>query len=180
MKKYKDIIAGTVVFIVAAVYFALTFSIKKIVFIDPIVGSARFPQIVAVIMMICAVVIILQGILSIRKSNEAESGKKSLMELADEAEEGEQITDKAAVRKGNVKVILVLLSFALFCFFMDKIGFGPASFLYLWSQMIIMSHEKESRKRIIFYGLLSLVISAVIFVLFRYGFGLILPKAMWF
>ncbi len=183
MKKYKDVIAGAVLFIVSAVYFISTLSIKKIAYIDPITGSARFPQIVAGILLVCAVVIILQGLRSAKemtKKEDAEKKEKTLMEVADEAENGEEETDRAAVRKGNIKVVLVLLSFAVFCFLLDKIGFAADAFIYLWSQMIIMSHEKDSKKRIIFYGVISLLLSALIFVIFRYGFGLILPKARWF
>ena len=181
MKKYKDVIAGGVLFVLSAIYFISTLSIKKIAFIDPITGSAKFPQIVAVILMVCAVVIILQGLRSAKEKKEEEEAKaKTLMEVADEAENGEEETDKAAVRRGNIKVVLVLLSFAVFCFLLDKIGFAADAFIYLWSQMIIMSHEKDSRKRIIFYGVISLLLSVLIFVIFRYGFGLILPKARWF
>ena len=63
---------------------------------------------------------------------------------------------------------------------MDKIGFVPASFLYLWSQMIVRSHEKQTVKSVVLYGVLSLVIATAVFCLFRYGFGLILPRALWF
>ncbi|GEM_PF-1906909 len=181
MKKYKDVIAGVVVFIVASIYFLLTLGIKKISFIDPIVGSAMFPRIVAFILMLCGLVIIAQGLISLKeKDKKQKTHEKSLLEIADEAENEENVTDKVIERKGNIKVCLVLISFALFCFFLDKIGFCLSSFVYLWSQMIIMSHQKENRKSILFYGLLSLIISVVVFVLFRYGFGLILPKSKWF
>lgn len=178
MKRYKDIIAGSVLLAVSVFYLSQTFSVKKIAFIDPLVGSALFPQIVASILILCSVVIILQGVMSLRKTP-LKSDKKGLMDAADEAENGTE-EEKKGNRKGNLKVVLVLGSFGLFAFFMDKIGFGPASFLYLWSQMIIMSHEKQTRKSIILYGVLSLVIAVLIFSLFRYGFGLILPRALWF
>lgn len=180
MKRYKDIIAGSVLLALSAFYFSQTFLIKKIAFIDPLVGSARFPQIIAIILMICAAIIIFQGIASLKAQKETIEAHKTLMEIADEAENGEETTSKAQIRKGNFKVFLVLGSFAVFCFLMDKIGFGAASFLYLWSQMVIMSHDKQNWKSLLVYGGLSLVLAIGIFAMFRYGFGLILPKALWF
>lgn len=180
MKKYKDIIAGSVLLAVSLFYLSQTFSVKKIAFIDPLVGSARFPQIVASILILCSVVIIMQGIMALNRATVIEMGKKSLIEAADAAENGEDSSDRLSERKGNIKILMVLGSFAVFAFLMDKIGFALASFLYLWSQMVIMSHDKQSVKSVSLYGVLSLVIAAVIYVLFRYGFGLILPRALWF
>ena len=177
MKKYKDIVAGSFLLAFSLFYLSQTFSIKKIPFIDPLVGSALFPQIVAAILIICSIVIIVQGLIALRKNDITEKSS-TLLDQADEAENGGQAS--TAEDKNSYKVVLVLLSFALFAFFMDKIGFGPASFLYLWSQMIIMSHEKQTVKSFLLYGVLSLVIAAAVFCLFRYGFGLILPRALWF
>ena len=179
-KKYKDIIAGSVLLILSLFYLSLTFGIKKIAFIDPVTGSALFPQIVASILILCSVIIIAKGVIVLKKTNVQNQNSKSLLEAADEAENGVDTRNDKEVRKGNIKVVLVLVSFALFCFFMDKIGFGPVSFLYLWSQMIIMAPKKQIKKQILLEGVLSLVLATGIFCLFRYGFGLILPRALWF
>lgn len=179
MKKYKDIIAGSVLLVCSIAYFIMTLGIKKVAFIDPVTGSALFPRIVATILILCSVVIVGKGIISLKKEDKAPT-KKSLMDVADEAENSSPDCDASETRKGSIKVVLVLLSFALFCFLMDKIGFAIASFLYLWSQMVLMAPEKQSYKKILFEGALSLILAIGIFAMFRYGFGLILPKARWF
>ena len=178
MKKYKDIIAGSVLLAFSLFYLSQTFSIKKIPFIDPLVGSALFPQIVASSLIFCSIVIIVQGVIALKKKESGVKKGSSLMDQADEAENGSSTA--TVEKKSSYKVVLVLGSFALFAYLMDKIGFGPASFLYLWSQMIVMSHEKQTVKTVVLYGVLSLVIATAVFCLFRYGFGLILPRALWF
>jgi Tripartite tricarboxylate transporter TctB family. len=170
MKKYSNIITGIVLMTVSVMYFLQTLSINKIAFIDPLVGSARFPQIIAVILALCAGILIFQGM------GELKNNRNKVAENSENADSEVAVSNK----KGNLKIVLVLGSFALFAFLMDKIGFAIDSFIYLWSQMVIMSHEKQTRKSVLIYGLLSIVISAAIFTLFRYGFGLILPRARWF
>ena len=166
MKKYKDIIAGSVLLAFSLFYLSQTFSIKKIPFIDPLVGSALFPQIVASILIFCSIVIIVQGVIALKKK---ESGVKKGSRWMDQADEAENGSSTATVeKKSSYKVVLVLGSFDLVAYLMDKIGFGPASFLYLWSQMIVMSHEKQTVKTVVLYGVLSLVIATAVFCLFRF------------
>lgn len=185
-RKVKDIVVGSVVIAFGVFYFTQTLGIRKIPFIDPIVGSALFPRIIAGIIVLCGIAILVNGIKVMRKDTASVSAsKKTLMDAADEAENGPATEDTSAdaaaqKRKGNIKVALVLVSFALYAFFMDKIGFAAASFIYLVSQMVLMSQERPTKKRMVFYVILSAVLAAAIFSLFRYGFGLILPKARWF
>ena len=86
MKKYKDIIAGSVLLAFSLFYLSQTFSIKKIPFIDPLVGSALFPQIVASILIFCSIVIIVQGVIALKKKESGVKKGSSLMDQADEAE----------------------------------------------------------------------------------------------
>jgi len=186
-KKTKDIVVGSIVIAFGIFYFTQTLGIKKIPFIDPIVGSAMFPRIIAVIIVICGVAILISGIRQFRKTGTEQKAQedKTIMEQADEAENGTEssessASEKAQKRMGARKIVLVLLSFALYAYFMDKIGFAVASGIYLFSQMILMDQNKPNRKSLIIYAVLSIVLAAAIFSLFRYGFGLILPKARWF
>lgn len=179
MRRFKDIVIGAIVMAFGVFYFSQTLSIKKIPYIDPVVGSAMFPRIIAGVIVACGLVILIQGIRSAAKTeNKPTESAKTILEEADEAENGSP--EKADRKKGNIKVVLVLLSFALYAFFMDKIGFAVASALYMFSQMILMDSGRPTAKRMVLYAVLSIVLSAAVFALFRYGFGLILPKARWF
>ena len=111
-RKVKDIVVGSVVIAFGVFYFTQTLGIRKIPFIDPIVGSALFPRIIAGIIVLCGIAILVNGIKVMRKDTASvAASKKTLMEAADEAENGPATA--AQKRKGNIKVALVLVSFAL-------------------------------------------------------------------
>lgn len=176
MKRYKDIIAGGTLFLFGLAYFLMSFSIK-LTYIDRIVGSRKFPQIVAVVFMLCALWIMFRGIKELIHENTAiTKGEKTLFEQGIDAE----ASDEDIGKEGRWKTALVLISFAIFCFLLDKIGFGLTSFLYLLSQMILMDGKKQSWKSVLFYAVLSALLSIGIYYMFNTGFKLILPKANWF
>ena len=177
MKKYKDIISGSFLFVVGLVYFALSFTIK-LSFIDRVVGSRMFPQIIGILMMALSLYIVISGVLSLRRAEAAakQESEKTLMEKGEEAENAGEDTS----RKGSIKVVLVLLSFGLYCLLLDGIGFSISTILYLFSQMILMGDGKPSVKRLAFYAALSVAVSVCVYYMFNTGFNLILPKASWF
>lgn len=177
MKKYKDIISGSFLFVVGLVYFALSFTIK-LSFIDRVVGSRMFPQIIGILMMALSLYIVVTGVISLKKSEAApkKDSEKTLMEKGEEAENAGEDTS----RKGAIKVLLVLVSFGLYCLLLDGVGFNAATILYLFSQMVLMGDGKPSVKRIVFYIVLSVIVSVCVYYMFNTGFNLILPKASWF
>ena len=89
MKKYKDIISGSFLFVVGLVYFALSFTIN-LTFIDRVVGSRMFPQIIGILMMALSLYIVVTGILSLKKSEAApkDESEKTLMEKGAEKANG--------------------------------------------------------------------------------------------
>ncbi len=156
-KRYKDVLIGSVLAILSGIYLLLSFQIK-LTNIDRVVGSRLFPQICGTIILILSVCLIVGGI---RKAKETEPGK-------------------AGEKKNYTRTILVLGSYAAYIFLMDKIGFTIASIIYLFSQMVVMGKWPAGRKSLILYGIISVVVSAVIYVMFNKIFMLILPKAGWF
>lgn len=164
-------------FVVGLVYFVLSFTIN-LTFIDRVVGSRMFPQIIGILMMALSAYIVINGIFSLKKSEAGpkSESEKTLMEKGEEAESAGEDTS----RKGALKVLLVLISFGLYCLFLDGIGFNAATIIYLFSQMVIMGDGRPSNKRLIFYAVLSVIVSLCIYYMFNTGFNLILPKASWF
>lgn len=156
-KKYKDVVIGSVLAVLSGIYLLLSFQIK-LTNIDRVVGSRLFPQICGTIILILSVCLIVGGI---RKAKGTESEK-----------EGE--------KKNYTRTILVLGSYAAYIFLMDKIGFTIASIIYLFSQMVVMGKWPVGRKSLVLYGIISVVVSAVIYIMFNKVFMLILPKAGWF
>lgn len=156
-KKYKDIIVGSVLAALSVAYLLLSFQIK-LTNIDRVVGSRMFPQICGTIILILSVCLIVGGV---QKAKQAEP-------------------EKAGEKKNYTRTILVLGSYALYIFLMDKIGFTVSSILYLFSQMVVMGKWPSSRKSMILYLVIAVAVSAVIYVMFNNVFMLILPKAGWF
>lgn len=180
MKKYKDIIIGAFLFAVGLVYFIMSFSIK-LTYIDQIVGSRLFPQICGTVFMGLSLWLAVTGVIRLwqSRSNE-EMGHRA--ELDGEETSG-RLGDgecKTHMVSPAVKTLLVLVSFAVFCWLLDKIGFVMDAFLYLFSQMLLIAGRKLSVKDIVVYLALSMVLSAGIYYLFDKGFSLMLPKAGWF
>lgn len=163
-KKYKDAVAGSVLFVLALIYFIMSFSIK-LTYIDRVVGSRLFPQICGVIVMALGAVLVISGLRQAKTLPDESSGAPH---------------EKAEGIGPGMKTFLVLLSFAVFAYLLDKIGFTLAAFLYLFSQMLLMASKKPTVKTVLFYLVLSAALAAGIYLLFYKGFSLMLPKASWF
>lgn len=183
MKKYKDIIIGAFLFAVGLVYFIMSFSIK-LTYIDQIVGSRLFPQICGTVFMGLSLWLAVTGVIRLWQSR---SNRKwgTGAEMDAEGTSGgmgdrESEPHEPHIVSPVVKTLLVLVSFAVFCWLLDKIGFVMDAFLYLFSQMLLIAGRKLSVKDIVFYFALSMVLSAGIYYLFDKGFSLMLPKAGWF
>lgn len=207
MKKYKDIMMGTILFIVGLIYFIMSFSIK-LTYIDRIVGSRVFPQICGVILIGLSLWLVVSGVRRLRgfggaegavQTGALETGTLETRDLETEALETglegagvermgpEVMSERIGKRECGtgwippaVKTLLVLVSFAVFCWLLNKLGFALASFLYLFSQMLLISGKKLAVKDIVCYLILSIVLAAGIYYLFYRGFSLMLPKAGWF
>lgn len=156
-KKYKDVIVGSVLATLSVVYLILSFQIK-LTNIDRVVGSRMFPQICGTIILILSVCLIVGGIQRAKRAGAEDLGEK----------------------KNYTRTILVLGSYAAYIFLMDKIGFTVSSVIYLFSQMIVMGKWPVGKKALALYLVISVIVSAVIYVTFNNVFMLILPKAGWF
>lgn len=149
-KGKKDLMAGCVLVVFSAVYFALSFQIK-LTSIDRIVGSRMFPQILGVCMFLLGICLIVGGIAAMKRERKAsatqaehqeatenvDSRVAAMMKNAEEA--GEEALKAKDTKKVIWKTIGVFGSFALYIVLLDKIGFTIASILYLFSQMIMMA-----------------------------------------
>lgn len=190
-KGKKDLMAGCVLVVFSAVYFALSFQIK-LTSIDRIVGSRMFPQILGVCMFLLGICLIVGGIAAMKRERKAsatqaehqeatenvDSRVAAMMKNAEEA--GEEALKAKDTKNVIWKTIGVFGSFALYIVLLDKIGFTIASTLYLFSQMIMMAKEPIPKKNYVVYAIISVVTAVVLYLMFVKGFKLILPQAGWF
>lgn len=176
----KDVIAGSVLSLLAVFYLIASLQIKR-TNIDRVVGSRLFPQICGVLLLVLSLSLVVNGMQKLRKEREdkraaqrggAESGKAAAGKTS------EAVADLS--KPDYRKTAAVLVSFVLYIILMGGIGFAPASVLYLFSQMVIMGKPPYTKKKLLLYAVIAAVVSAVVFVLFNHVFLLMLPKAGWF
>lgn len=161
-KRKKNVIAGSVLSLLAVFYLISSFQIKR-TNIDRVVGSRMFPQLCGSLLLILSISLIVSGI----------------MTRGTEKTEGTDKTD-AAAKPDYRKTAAVLISFLFYIVLMGGIGFAPASVLYLFSQMLIMGQQPFTKKKVVSYAVIAIAASAVIYILFNRVFLLVLPKAGWF
>ena len=62
---------------------------------------------------------------------------------------------------------------------LKPVGFLISTFVYLTLQMIVLApNDKRTKKEIIKYVIINLIFTVVVYVLFRYGFKIILPAGL--
>ncbi|MBZ4646213.1 MAG: hypothetical protein JG777_1702 [Clostridia bacterium] len=158
IKKYGDIISGSFLFVVAAVIFISSFSIKKITVSR--IGAAFVPQLVGIFLAILSVVIIIGAIRQL-KSGEQTNTKETA------GEEG-QIN--------HISVIATFVLIALYIALLDKVGFLIMTAVYLFAQFYVLANKAE--RKIPLFAAVAVAASAVIYYTFVYGFQLMLPAGI--
>ncbi len=158
--KHKDVISGVFLFLVGLAFFAFSFQIR-LTNIDRLVGSRLFPQAGGILLMVLSSVLIIGNFLKNRNAQPAASSRP---------------TEKPVYRN----TILVLLSFALYIYLLDYIGFFVATLAYLFTQMLILRGSKATGKTLALYALLSVVATVTIYFMFNHVFYLILPRGKFF
>ncbi|MGE4283175.1 MAG: tripartite tricarboxylate transporter TctB family protein [Clostridia bacterium] len=158
-KKYRDIISGSILLLLASIIFIESFSIKKL---DISSLSAQFvPQLASILLALIALFIIYGGFKQLKKL-------KSV-----------SITEDDVSKKEGSKNIFGIATFALITLYvslLDTLGFIIMTSIYLFFQFIILA-EKEDRKLPIF-AVVSVVVSVSIYYIFLLAFQLSLPAGI--
>lgn len=157
MKRHsRELMVGALILIVGALYFGMTLNIPAKGGID-----ARFvPFLLSGALFILG---ILQVISALRMKKRLEvSG-------ASDVEESEKI-DMLTVLKTIVLIVIYIA-------FLKMIGFIIMSALYLFFQFIVLTPADKKKNHIV-YAIIAVVSSVCIFLIFRYGFDLMLPAGL--
>lgn len=148
----KDIIAGIFLLLLAVLVFIYSFSVKVFIPID--IGSGFFPRLVAVMLAVVSLPIIGGGLRRYAR------------------EKGSPFS----VPYVNVfGVTASTICMGAYIALLDVLGFFIASVLYLFAQFSVLA--VNDRKNMIRIGILSLVIPVFVYVVFVYGFDMILPES---
>lgn len=163
--KYEDVFSGFFLLIVSVIIFFTSFTFEALT--TSLVGPAFMPQIIAVIMAIFSIIIAVSGF---RKSKAV--NKEAVPEEKVSNEEELIVTEK----KSYKPVLITFGLMAAYVVLMPYIGFLIMTVVYMFLQMLILSHV--TNRKIWLFLLISVVISAAIYYLFRNVFYVMLPTGI--
>lgn len=163
--KYRDVVAGAVFLVVAAILYLSSFSI--ITSIPGRLGAEFMPQVVAWVIAILSVILIISGLRPLLADRGKEAGPTT------EAEREAHITET----RERVQVLLMLAVVSLYIMLIAPLGFVFSSMLFLFAMMVIMSNQ--SKQRYWLFALIAIFASVAIYYLFRVAFHLYLPAGIY-
>ena len=160
MRKYKDAIVGGLVILAAVGLFAASLTIQSLSL--NLIKADLFPKMDAILLGILGIALLWDGL---RKAGQASEESK-----------GEE---KSGMSQGTRCMIITLALIAVYIFCLEPIGFLLSTFVYLVIQMLVLADESHRKKKdILLFVILSLVVSAGIYLLFTRVFYLMLPSGL--
>lgn len=153
IKKNKDLMIG-IIFLIFSLLYISQIGIIKISNFAPI-DSAFFPKVLSAIMIILSLIEIAVGI------------KKMKSEPAEEDNE-EKINYINVIKTFILSVAYVAL--------LQPLGFIISSVIYATAGMIVLCPKEECKP--VKFLIISAAVSVVIYILFRYALGLVLPPGI--
>ena len=160
MKNLKldgETIFSIILFLVGAAYFLMTFSFQEFNFTGHDVSAKRMPQILGVILCICAA------------CNVQFSLVRARAKMAPE----EKRHNPAAVQGDNIRCLLTFVLMIIYIVLMPSIGFLIMSAIYVFFQ-ILLFYKKEQRNYLV-CAVTAIASSAAIYYVFLYGLKMVLP-----
>lgn len=156
-KKYGDICVSIFFGIFSIVMMILSNMLPKSKVMD--IGPEFMPTVIGILMLILSVILLVQ---SIRKF-------KSV------SEECKEFKDDSEYKR----VLLSLLLCIAYVFLLVPLGFIIATLLYLGFQIYVLApDDKRAKKDVITYIIIDVIFTLVVFLLFRYGFTIVLPAGI--
>lgn len=154
-KRYEPIIMSGLFLCVAAIYASQIPYIKISNFVS--IDSAFFPKLILSGLVVLALVQLVFGIIEIRKSK----------------------AEANVIKPSKIDFLCVFETLALSAIYvatLSSLGFLIATIIYLFFQMSVLC-PKEEYKPVLFL-VISLISSAAIYIIFRYGLRLMLPQGL--
>lgn len=161
MKKYREIVGGSVFFVCAAAYFAMAFDIKQ--FNDGFLSSDFMPKFYGVILMVLSALQVIFGVVQLKKS--AEPGEES----------GPDVTFGQILSSVAMTFVLLIGYVAL----LKPVGFFIMSSVFIFLMVLMLSPKEErTGKRSAAVAVIAVAFSAAVYLIFTRGFALTLPAGI--
>ena len=157
MKRYREIIGGSVFFLCATVYFVMAFGIKQ--FNDGIISSDFIPKLYGGILMVLSVLQVLFGVMNFKRQ-ELEAEEENLIQML-------------------TPVVLTFTLLIGYVSMLRSIGFVIMSSLFVFLMTCLLC-PKDWRvpKRLLLIAVIGIGFSAAIYLIFTRGFALTLPAGI--
>ncbi len=155
IKKYGDIISGSVIILVSLAIMLTSFTFKRLTVSK--IGPAFVPQIVAISLGVLGIIILINGIQNLKllkETQEINGGKPS---------------ENVRVRA----VVATLIAMFVYILFLESVGFMIMTALYLFAQFFILMHKDERNFPAMIIS--ATAMSVVVYFVFVYAFQLRLP-----
>lgn len=165
MKRYGELISGVVVFMIAAVYFWIAFSIKKFGAGQPgIITSDVMPKIYGAAVLLLSAVLIFRGIRGLKMSS------------APDPQEDAQTGRKFPVEP---EILLTFLLLVVYVALLQTVGFVIMSILFvLGLSTILLPAEKRCTRSYLTILAVAVIFTVAIAAIFVKGFHLTLPMGL--
>ena len=157
LNRYKEIISGLFMLTISAFYLLNAFKIKILsrVFFN----ASMFPKILGIALAILAIGQIVNAVAKLRKEARANGGQSS-----------------GISRAGKIRVAATLVALVIYLAFMRDLGFLIMTAFYVFAQILILT--PRGKLSIPLLLILSTVFPAAVYLLFVYGFQLLLPRGV--
>jgi len=159
LNKYRDVICGVVIMIIAVILYISTFSIKSLLGMNP--GPDFMPKVASVLLFIVAAGIVLEAVGKL---------KDYVPEVIDDQE-------KAYRKAGNRKVILSAVLIGFYVFSLETLGFVISTMIYEFCQMVILT-PVDKKKNYVLFAIITVVSTLFFYIAFTKFLYLMLPQGL--
>lgn len=158
-KKCRDLILGILLLGLGIAYTVMADQIKrgnKLVQrnVGDFAHARIIPTLLGILLIVLAVILIVQGILRLRKDDNEPAKKMSKVDM--------------------ISVALTFAAMALYIIILPRLGFILSTMLYLFGQITILA-PKDKRNYLLF-AIVAVVFTIIAFIAFRIGLTQMLPR----
>ena len=166
MKKYRDILSGTVLFLLAAAYFVMAMDIKQYNAGQPgIITSDFIPKIYGIAVMALSAILVVRGVVQLKKDRR--SG----------ADRGE--TAAGPRFPVQPEILLVFLLLVVYVALLPTVGFVIMSTLFILGlSCVLLPKHRRTPKYCLAVLAVAALFTAAITLIFVQGFSLTLPMGI--
>lgn len=158
IKKYGDLIVSIFYMILGVVMIIMARALPKSKVME--IGPDCMPTVVGILILVLSAILLVQSVKKLQKGG-----------ALSEQEEKDQSDYK--------RVLESLVLATVYVNVLKPVGFLLSTFVYLCLQIYVLApNDKRTKKDIIKFVVISLVFTVVVYVLFRYGFKIILPTGI--